>query len=369
MKLLLVTSVDPWTRSVSSVHRWSEAASALGHELLIYGWPHGEMPKLKYTRDLKDIDLALFAMQVTWDLPDMPDLAYLMDGLPRERRLVVDLWGRYNETIRLDHDFNHLAKVDGHMGWEWEDAFEAISDTILQPTLKPLRPSVKTFLFHGFDPAAVADPYRTAKEAAAAWSAAKKKYGGVYVGSNWQRWEQVRAFLEQFEKVRSQAGRFGLYGWDWTERPGWAIEQGLKGVDTDAALLKKFNVDAQQGIRFDEIVKLLGEGRFAPIFHRPLFRHLGIVTNRTFETFYADTLPVLMLPRDFVSSIYGPAALKLVPSADVSAFLKDALKDPEPYWDAVLKTRAHLAEHHSYAKRFGELLEYAKRPQTAGAAR
>ena len=91
------------------------------------------------------------------------------------------------------------------------------------------------------------------------------------------------------------------------------------------------------------MVGLLGQARFAPVFHRPLFRHLGFVTNRTFETFYADSLPVLMLPRDFVAAIYGEAALTLVPGDDVAAHLDDALSRPEAYWDAVLQTRSHLA--------------------------
>jgi hypothetical protein len=62
-----------------------------------------------------------------------------------------------------------------------------------------------------------------------------------------------------------------------------------------------------------------------------------------------------MLPRDFVSAVYGPAALTLVPGDDVAAHLKDALRRPEVHWEAVLQTRYHLARHHSYAKRFQEL--------------
>ena len=84
---------------------------------------------------------------------------------------------------------------------------------------------------------------------------------------------------------------------------------GIMGIDTDPALLARLGVEVRDGVRFDEVVGLLGQARFAPVFHRPLFRHLGFVTNRTFETFYADSLPVLMLPRDFVAAIYGEAAL------------------------------------------------------------
>ena len=140
----------------------------------------------------------------------------------------------------------------------------------------------------------------------------------MYVGSNWQRWEQVRKFLEGYDPVRKQVGRACLVGWDWGARPDWAVQCGIMGIDTDPALLARLQVEVRDGVRFNEVVGLLGKARFAPVFHRPLFRHLGFVTNRTFETFYADALPVLMLPRDFVKAIYGDAALALVPQRRTS---------------------------------------------------
>jgi hypothetical protein len=371
MKLLLVTSVDPWVRSVSSVHKWVAAGRALGHEVAVYGYPHPELPSLPFTTDLSGVDIALFIVQVPSDFPDMPYLARLLDGIPRERRVVVDLWGRFNDTIRVDHDFNHLEKLDGHLGWEWEDAIQAVSSTILQPTLAPLRPNVRAFLFHGYDPGSVAKPYKTAREAAAAWSAAgnaEKPYGVMYVGSNWQRWDQVRRFLEQYGTARGKIGRACLVGWHWNWRPDWAVQMGIMGVNTDADLLSQLDIEVRHGVRFDEVTGLLGKARFAPVFHRPLFRHLGFVTNRTFETFYADALPVLLLPRDFVEAIYGDAALTLVPGDDVAAHLTDALSRPEIYWDAVLQTRAHLVCHHSYARRFQELVKLTGvKPRSAAA--
>jgi hypothetical protein len=177
----------------------------------------------------------------------------------------------------------------------------------------------------------------------------------MYVGNNWQRWEQVRRFLEQYAPARTEVGQACLVGWDWAARPEWAVKQGVAGIDTDPAFLAELGVETRPCVRFDEVTGLLGQARFAPIFHRPLFRHLGYVTIRTFETFYGDTLPVLMLPREFVAAIYGQAALALVPGDDVAAHLRDALRRPEPYWQAVLETRTHLARHHSFARRFDEL--------------
>jgi hypothetical protein len=359
MKLLLVTSVDPWVRSVSTVHKYVAAGHALGHEIMVFGEPRADLPSLPFTTDLDGIDSALFVVQVPSDFPDMPHLARVLDGIPRERRVALDLWGRFNDTIRLEHDFNHLEKLDGHAGWEWEDALRAVSDTILQPTLSPLRPGVGSFLFHGYDTASVARSYRSAREAAAAWTG--KTYGAMYVGSNWQRWDQVRRFLEAYAPARDRAGAVCLTGWDWRSRPEWAVKMGILGIDTDPTLLDRLGVETRDGVRFDEVVALLSRARFAPVFHRPLFRHLGIVTNRTFETFHADSVPLLMLPRDFVAAIYGEAALALVPGNNIASHLDDALSRPEACWDAVLQTRSHLERHHSYARRLRELEAFTGR--------
>lgn len=357
MRILLVTSVDAWTRSVSTVHKWIAAGKALGHDIAVYGEADPDLPKLKFTADLKGVDLALFVVQLPSDFPDMPYLARVLDGIPREKRAIVDLWGHYSDTIRVDHDFNHLEKFDGHQAWEWQEAIATVSKVILQPTLSPKQEGVKPFLFHGFDEGSVAKKYGSAAEAVTAWKA--KPYGAIYVGSNWQRWHQVRAFLEDFGKVQKDAGPACLVGWDWSVRPDWAVQKAIMGVDTDAVFLSEHNVEVRHGVRFDEIVSLLGQAKFAPLIHRPLFKELGFVTNRTFETFYADTIPVLMLPEDFVEKLYGSAAKKLVPSKGVAALVADALKNPEFYWDAVLKTRAHLAAKHSYAIRIEELKKAA----------
>ncbi len=359
MKLLLVIGCDPWTRSVSTVHHYVAAGRALGHDVVLFGEPNPELPDLPYTTDITGVDLALFVIQVPNDLPGMPHLARLLDTLPREKRAVVDLWGRYNDTIFIDHDFNHLEKLDGHVGWEWEEGFRAISDTILQPTLNPLRTDAGSFLFHGFAPDAVVNPETSAAAAAARWKDSERWFGVAYVGSNWQRWQQVRDFFEAHAPHRKTVGWAGLIGWDWKERPEWAAQQGLVGIDTDPQWLLDNEITVKDGVRFDKVLDYLSQSKFTPIFHRPLFRKLGLATVRTFETFHADTLPVLMLPKPFVEAVYGAAAVTLVPGEDVGAFLLDATKEPERYWDAVIKTRAHLAAHHSYARRFEELAALA----------
>src|SRR5690348_7778017 len=191
MKLLVISKLDRFARAASTITKYVQAGKALGHEVAVFGEQSSEFPSVPFSLDVTAFDYAVFVVYETKDFPDLPYLARLLDGMPRERRAVIDCCGRYNETIRVEHDFNHLEKLDSHQGWEWVEGFQAVTDKVLQPTLAPQRPDVRPFLFHGYDPAAVARPHGSAREAARAWSGdgeARKPYGAVYVGHNWQRW-------------------------------------------------------------------------------------------------------------------------------------------------------------------------------------
>lgn len=358
MKLLLVSELHPTLRAVSTITNYVRVGSVLGHEVSVFGEQSSQVTSVPYSLEVSAFDFAVFVVYTPADFPGLPYLARLLDGMPKDRRVIIDCSGRYNETIRIDHDFNHLEKMDGHQGWEWIEGFQAVSDKILQPTITPLRDDVRRFLFHGYDPAAVARPYGSPAEAMTSWSTLNgaKPYGAAYVGNNWQRWTQIRNFLEGIEPLKGELGPLRLVGWDWDKRPDWAIEHGLQGVDVDPALLERLGVETASAVPFTEVIDVLGKARFSPIFHRPLFNHLGFVTNRTFETFCADTIPLLMLPGHLIEAVYGPHARALAPGDDLAGRLEDMIRHPEPYWEAVLKTRAHLAEHHSYEQRFRDLL-------------
>jgi hypothetical protein len=358
MKLLIVSRFDRSARAINTILKYVRAGKLLGHEVALFCDPIGDMPDVPTSREPKAFDYVMFIVYETPDFPDLPYLAYLLDGVPRERRIIVDCTGRYNKTIQIEHDFNHLEKMDNHLGWEWIDGFSVVAKNILQPTLSPLRPDARGFLFHGFDPGAVERSYNTPAEAAGAWSgkcAEQKKYGMVYVGNNWQRWSQMKYLLQKMEPIKQRIGPICLTGWAWDYRPDWATELGIDGIDTDPVMLQRMSVELRGNISFDQVIGLVSQARFCPVIHRPLFNHLGIVTNRTFETFCSDTIPLLMLPGNLIDSIYGPAARPLTVGEDVASHFEDIDRCPEAYWDAVLKTRAYLADRHSFERRFQEL--------------
>jgi hypothetical protein len=359
MKILFVSRLERSARAVRAITKYSEVGKRMGHEVAMFGEPRADFPSVPHSVDIHAFDVAIFVIYEAWDFPDLPHLAHLLDRVPKERRVIIDCTGAYNETISAEYDSNHLEKLNGHQGWEWIEGFDAVADKILQPTLRPLREDVRSFLFFGYDPSAVARAYRSAHEASQAWSGQNgvgKPYGIAYVGHNWQRWNQVRRFLEAIEPLKDRLGAIHLRGWAWDQRPDWAIEHDFGGVDVDPALLKRLGVETGESIPFSEVIDFQGRARFCPIFHRPLFNQVGLVTNRTFETFCSDTIPLLMLPDSVIKGIYGPNAFHLAPGDDVAARLEDMMRRPEFYWDAVLKTRTHLAARHSYERRFQELM-------------
>jgi hypothetical protein len=358
MRVLLVSKLAQSSRAVSTIVKYAEAAGEIGHQVAVFGEKDSDFPGLEFSLDVAAFDVAIFVVYMPFDFPDLPYLATLLDGVPKERRIVIDCLGRYNETIRVEHDFNHLEKMEGHQGWEWIEAFQAVAGRVLQPTLTPRRDDVTSFLFHGYDPAAVARPYRSAAEAATAWAAdrPRKTYGIAYVGNNWQRWTQVRAFLEKLEPIRNEVGRICLVGWDWARRPDWAAQLGIRGADVDPDLLARLGVETRDAIPFAAVRDFLAQASFSPVFQRPLFNELGLVTNRTFETFTCDTVPLLCLPKTLAETIYGPGVGPLVVGDDVADHVRDVMRRPERYWQAVLEVRRHLGEHHSFRRRLGELM-------------
>ena len=357
MRLLLISKLHPWARAVHTIVKYVEVGQKLGHEIALFGEQISELPSVPFSLDVDGFDYAVFVVYEASDFPDLPYLARLLDGMPKDRRIVIDCSGRYNETIRVEHDFNHLERLDGHQGWEWVEGFEAISDRILQPTPAPLRADVRPFLFHAYDAAATTRPFASAAEAAASWSGNSKPYGVAYAGNNWQRWSQLAPFFGTIAPLRDRLGPAILAGWDWDERPEWAVEHELAGVDVDRELLDQSGVEVHWATTYDEFIPFLSQARFSPVFQRPLYNHLRLVTNRMFQTFCADTIPLLMLPEDLIDAVYGPAARRLAPAIDINGLINDALANPELYWEAVLETRRHLAREHSFEKRFTELLQ------------
>jgi hypothetical protein len=345
MRLVFVYYAYENQGSELDLQGYTRAAREMGHEVTVYGPPNPKIP-LNYSMDLRETDAVVFVVEWTTDLKhgDRLDWARLLAAVPRRRRVVIDCDGRYNDAIRAYGDFNHRDDAESR---QWCEFCDSLSDKICQPTSRPLRPNVRPFLFHLYDPT---------------WEApldfAAKEFGMVYVGHSKFRWHGIVRTLEAVQPVRERVGRIGLFGYGWAELPPWAAEMGFEEVyRIDPGYLAKLAVEPMEPVPFARVIESMSRGLFNPVIYRPLFERLGMVTCRTFETPAAGTIPLFVLEPDYVRDIYGDRALQLVlggerPHEKVS----DVLDRPGHYAEIVRGIREEFRRRHSPQARLRELI-------------
>ncbi len=358
MRLMFVYWQPSNAGSAQDILRYHEAASKLGHEVLLYAPAEGT--RYHCSLDIGAADAVIFVLE--WNLYLPPggekkdgmirtglmgighvNVVKLLSRVPRERRVVIDCDGMYNDAIHVGGDFNH---PNAEASQRRIALCESLSDKIYQPTLHPLRPNVRPFLFHAYD---------------RAWERPLdfhwKEFGMMYVGSNWFRWRALHRVLRAIERVRSRVGRMGLVGHDWGAMPWW-VDSPLReqAYFTDPEYLKGLDVELMPPVTVEEVIPTMSKAVFNPVLIRPLFDHLRLVTCRTFETPAANTIPLFAQSADYVKEIYGSGAADLVLGDNASEQILDVLRRPEHYAGIVLDIRRHLAEHHSYSARLQELV-------------
>jgi hypothetical protein len=331
--------------SMLDLRGYSRAAKAMGHEIKIYG-PPGAFPALDYTQDIAGADALVFVVEWTTQLQfgDRLDWARLISAVPRERRVVMDCDGAYNEPIEFGGDYNHKTPESSR---QWIAVCDAISDKICQPTLRPQRKNVRPFLFHIYDPI-----WETPLDFSA------KEFGMIYVGHTKFRWRGMSRVLKALEPIRAQAGRVALVGEGWDRPMDWTEWLEIKAdyyVDRD--YLRQLNVEAMPPVPFPKVTDTMNRAVFNPVMYRPLFEKLEMVTCRTFETPAAGTIPLFLLDERYVREIYGEAAVALVlGEAEPHKKVTDILKHPECYADIVRGIRGEFGRRHTPEARLQELI-------------
>jgi hypothetical protein len=362
MRLMFVYYCYSDAGSAQDIHHYGRVAKELGHEVVVYGRPAPDSP-FAYSLDVESADALIFVFEWTTQLRDGDrlDLARLLTKVPRERRIVIDCDGAYNDLIRVDGDYNHRDEAASQA---WTLICDSISDRIYQPSLRPLRPNVRTFFFHGYD---------------AAWERpldfSAKEFGMVYVGHSKFRWHPLELVLRAVEPVRQQVGRTVLVGHGWDALPPWAAPMGIEDLYyTDQAYLRRMGVEFVPPVPFEEVIPWMSRAVINPVIYRPLFRRLWLVTCRTFETPAASTIPLFGLDAEYVQEIYGADAVELVlPETHPEEKISDMMRRPDDYSDIVRSIRRNMAARHSYAARLQQLVELAggeaserKRPASLG---
>jgi hypothetical protein len=347
MRLLFVYYLLKDGGSAQDIRSYAKTARALGHEVAVYG--PDSIPSPKFSRDVASADAAIFVFEWTMSLlhGDHLDWVRLISKVPRRRRVVIDCDGRYNDPICVDGDYNNREKEAGR---RWREICDSVSDKICQPALRPSHPNVQPFLFHAYDPKWEV-PFDFSR---------RKEFGMVYVGHSKFRWKPLERVLAAIEPVRDWVGRLRLVGHGWDRLP--RCVGSLETADvyfSDAAYLRKLKVEIVKPVPYQQVIPYMSRSTLSPVLYRPLFRHLGFVTCRTFETPAAATTPLLDLDKQYVAEIYGNDATELVFDSQGSAKIEDILRRPKYYARIVHKMRRHLARNHAYEQRLQQLIGIA----------
>jgi hypothetical protein len=351
MRLLFVYWAFEDQGSGLVIQGYTEAARALGHDVAVYGcWRLGDAnPKipLNYSLDVASADAVVFLFEWTTALKpgDQLDLVRLVAKVPRRRRVIIDGDGNYNDAVSAGGDSNHR---DAEASRRWVEVCDSLADKICQPTLHPLRPNVRPFLFYAYNPA-----WEQPLDLGA------KGYGMVYVGHSKFRWGPMYRVLRAIEPVRDRVGRIALVGHGWGSPPWWAGPMHLEeAYFSDDGYLGKLAVEAMPSVRFAEVIGWMSKATLNPVLLRPIFAHLRFVTPRLFETPAANTIPLFVLDEGHVQEIYGEEAVELLlPEDDPQEKILDIVRRPERYRSVILGVRRHLAEQHSHAARLQQLIE------------
>jgi glycosyltransferase involved in cell wall biosynthesis len=331
--------------SMLDLRGYARAAKAMGHEITIYG-PPGAFPALDYSQDLEGADAIVFVVEWTTQLQfgDRLDWARLIEAVPRNRRVVMDCDGAYNDPIEFNGDYNHKTPESSR---KWIEVCDSISDKICQPTFRPQRKNVRPFLFHIYDPTWESPLDFSAKE-----------FSMIYVGHTKFRWRGMSRVLKALEPVRDKAGRVALVGEGWDRAQEWTAWLEIKDdyyVDRD--YLKQLRVEALPPVPFPQVTDTMNKAVFNPVMYRPLFERLDMVTCRTFETPAAGTIPLFILEESYVREIYGDAAAALVlGESEPDRKIADVLSHPERYADIVRSIRADFGRRHTPEARLKELI-------------
>ena len=194
----------------------------------------------------------------------------MIGNVPRNRRVVIDCDGKYNDAIHVDGDTNHR---DAAASRQWTEICDSLADKIFQYDLAPFVPQCQ----------AVFLPRLRSKLGATAgfWQQAVRngvrRQQLVPVGP-------MQRVLQAIEPIRPRVGRLGVIGFGWNELPfDHDPNAPADAYRNDPAFLRRLRVEVMPPVRFDQVIPWMGRGVFSPVIYRPLFDNLRLATCRTFS--------------------------------------------------------------------------------------
>lgn len=269
------------------------------------------------------------------------DLDQIQKFIPRRNRIIIDPDGKYLPPIRTSKDANH--DTDNSYQY-WTEVYDSLSDVILQPTLENVNnKKIHPFLYFG-----ISDIVRGRKEK-------HKDFDLLYVGNNWYRWHDILWIIKAISNIRNRVKRIGLIGQFWLDD----VMEGYENATySDPEVLKENNIKILNPAPYREVENTMSRGLMHPILIRPILHEIGFVTPRMFETFSADTVPLIPLYFKHAEKLYGPEAKDLFLGENASEKIVDIMDNYNLYKAICERIRLDLIAEHSYDKRLSQLIQF-----------
>lgn len=284
------------------------------------------------SRDWK-VDLLVIVYE-SYPFLSKNDIDLICKTVPRKKRILIDPDGKYLKPRYCGADTNH--PTPNSYGF-WRDLYDSLSDVILQPFLG------SDFLYFGTD------------NQAPDLTQVGKDFDLIYVGNNWYRWSDMKNLIKAVSPIRTKLKKIALIGRYWN---GKLMEEFKDATRSDPDFLKKNNVEIYESAPYGHVEETMSRGKLHPILVRPILNEMGFATPRMFETFTANTVP--LIPDYFIHAdkLYGDGISHLTLSENPAAKILKILENYEKYRQTAQEILQKLRQKHSYEIRVKQLLDF-----------
>lgn len=269
------------------------------------------------------------------------DIDLICKTVPRKKRILIDPDGKYLKPRYCGADTNHPT-ADSYRFWT--SLYDSLSDVILQPFLSSgENGKARSFLYFGMD-------NQTPDS-----SKVSKDFDLIYVGNNWYKWNDMKSLIAAVSPIRTKFKKIALIGQYWS---GEQMKEFKDATRSDPDFLKKNGVEIYKSAPYGQVEKAMSRGKMHPILIRPILNEMSFITPRMFETFVANTVPLIPSYFTHANELYGDEITHLILSEDPAAKILEILESYEKYRKVSLRIREKLRQKHSYEVRLRQLLDF-----------
>ena len=130
MKVLFMMDRRVNAGSIQAVASYVRTGDQLGHTIAIYGRDDPRFPGVRFSTALGAFDYVVFIVEFSLQWMSGLRMPRVLFDVPRERRVVLDADGMYNQIISVDgYDRNHVNEGDRS---QWMAECHCLADKILQ---------------------------------------------------------------------------------------------------------------------------------------------------------------------------------------------------------------------------------------------